>query len=75
MSETRWKNATFDLTNNNGGIEWSKVPIAVLYDIRDELQTLNRLLSCENFLQIPRVLRAIRSNTSKPRKKKRKVAT
>lgn len=38
-------------------------------DIRDELQKLNALLGCHNFTAIPNVLRGIRRNTAKPRKK------
>jgi len=46
------------------------VTAALLMDIRDELQTLNRLLACPNFTQIPTTLRAIRKNTTKARRKK-----
>lgn len=33
--------------------------LAVMLDIRDELQRLNALLHCSNFTSIPRVLRTI----------------
>jgi len=33
--------------------------LAVLMDIRDELQKLNTLLGCPNFVGIPRTLRTI----------------
>ena len=46
------------------------VMLAVIMDIRDELQRLNRLLSCPNFTAIPTTLRSIRRNTAKPREKK-----
>lgn len=49
---------------------WEQVNVAVLMDIRDELQKLNRLLHCSNFLEIPRILRTIRHNTTKRRRKK-----
>jgi hypothetical protein len=39
-------------------------------EIRDELQRLNALLSCPNFVQIPQVLRAIRANTARPRRRR-----
>jgi hypothetical protein len=38
--------------------------------MRGELERLNRLLHCENFTRIPRVLRRISANTAKPRKAK-----
>ncbi len=46
---------------------WNSAQLAVLMDIRDELQTLNRLLACPHFLAIPHKLDAIRRNTAKPR--------
>jgi len=43
----------------------------LLMDIRAELRNLNRILNCQNFLMMPKVLRDIRRNTTKrPRKKK-----
>ena len=49
---------------------WEAVQFALLMDIRDELQTLNRLLSCRRFMDIPLVLDQIQRNTKKrPRKK------
>lgn len=42
---------------------WDTVKAALLMDIRDELQQMNRLLGCPRFLGIPRVLDAIRMNT------------
>jgi hypothetical protein len=42
------------------GCTWDHVKAAVLMDIRDELQTLNRLLGCPNFTGIPETLRQIR---------------
>jgi len=66
MAKGRFKDAEFDLANSQGNIEtWEKVAIAALYDIRDELKTLNRLLSCPNFIEIPSILREIRRNTRK----------
>lgn len=59
-------------TNDSGRIEtWEAVQIAVLMDIRDELQRLNNVLHCPNFTSIPNTLGAIRRNTSKPKKVKR----
>lgn len=42
---------------------------AILMDIRDELKRLNNRIQCHDFLQIPRVLRAIQRNTGKKKKK------
>lgn len=73
MVDTRHKNQNWALpTNAIGNIEtWQGVEIAVLMDIRDELQVLNGLLRCPNFLAIPKKLDAIRRNTSRPRKMKK----
>ena len=57
--------------NESGGVSWDGVQTAVLMDIRDELKKLNQLLGCENFIAIPSILRAVRANTAKPRKKRR----
>jgi hypothetical protein len=48
-------------------LDWQHASIEVLMDIRDELQTLNRLLGCQNF-----ILGRIDANTKKPRKRRRK---
>lgn len=72
---SRFRNAQWDLPTAGDIGEptmikaWEYVPIAVLMDIRDELQTLNRLLGCRNFTGIPAVLRAIQRNTHKPARK------
>lgn len=46
--------------------------VAVLQDIRDELKRMNTLLHCHNFTQIPYILRMIRRNTVKTRRKRKK---
>lgn len=70
MSDTRRKNAVWNLPTEKGAFLWEHAQIAVMMDIRDELQKLNGLLHCQNFLSIPRVLAEIRRNTTKPRKRK-----
>lgn len=45
--------------------------LAVLMDIRDELKKLNGLLRCQNFIDIPHVLKDIRRNTHKPPPKRK----
>lgn len=60
MSDTRHKNTNW---NCLPAPSFDSAQLAVLMDIRDELQTLNRVFQCSAFLEIPRVLRAIRRNT------------
>lgn len=56
----------WNLADEAGNVgTWDKVQVAVLMDIRRELQTLNRLLMCPNFTSIPHELRVIRKNTTK----------
>jgi len=67
----RFKNVEWDLANSQGNVfSWEGVGFAVLMDIRDELQTLNRLLGCHNFVEFPSILRSIRDNTAKPKRRK-----
>lgn len=54
-------------------ITWSHVPIAVLMDIRDELQKLNRLLHCGNCVAIPHKLDRIIVNTNKQKRRRKKA--
>lgn len=73
MTDTRHKNANWNLgqSNSNGRFTFDQIKVAVLMDIRDELQKLNRLLHCPNFVAIPRKLDAI--NKKLPPRRKRKV--
>lgn len=69
MKDTRHKNVDWQINaNSNNTVNWEGVTAAILMDIRDELQTLNRLLGCHNFTRIHRVLDAIRLNTRKPKR-------
>ena len=78
-SNKRKKNIQWTLpTNSDGTTSWDGVKVAVLMDIRDELQHLNALLGCKNFTRIPLALAQIEENTTpkkppekKPIKKKR----
>lgn len=63
-------NVDWNVQENGENITWERVPIAVLMDIRAELQTLNRLLGCSNFIAVPTILRGIQKNTT-PKKRKR----
>ena len=67
----RHKNANWNLPEPK--VEtWEQASLAVLMDIRDELQSMNAILHCHNFMRIPQTLDEIRRNTAK--KKKRMVA-
>ena len=56
--------------NDNGSVPTPDAQLAVLMGIRFELQRLNRLLHCHNFMDIPRKLERIKRNTAKKRKPK-----
>ena len=71
MSDQRCKD--FDWSVRKAGTpnaSYEGAQLAVLLDIRDELQRLNRTLHCVNFLEIPWTLREIRRNTTKKKRKK-----
>lgn len=58
------------LRTDEGRYAHEQVERALLMDIRAELQALNRVLSCPNFVEIPQLLRLIRKNTTKPRRRR-----
>jgi hypothetical protein len=76
--DTRQKNKTWRCADGSGSISYEQAQLATLMDIRDELQgvrreleRMNGILHCSNTLQIPKLLRDIRKNTTKkPRAKK-----
>lgn len=70
---SRHKGIDWDMPDHpSGGVERHEdARLAVLMDLRDELKQLNRVFACHNFQAVPDLLRAIKSNTTKPRKKKR----
>ncbi len=80
MIDMRRKNANWAIAVEDGSVpSWERVGIAVLMDLRDELQeikrelhTLNGLLHCPNFQAIPSKLDRISRNTLKPRKAAKK---
>ena len=72
MVETRYKNRNWRIeTNSDGRISHNDVRLAVLMDIRAELQQINRIIGCRNFMMIPGQLEVIARNTAR----RRKVAT
>lgn len=50
---------------------WDGVAVAVLMDIRDELKTLNAVLACPRFIDIPNKLDRIERNTKRKKAKRR----
>ena len=71
MIDSRSKNVnwTIDILSN-GKVRAPDARLAVLMDIRDELETLVGLFNCHNCKDIPNILRGIRRKL--PTKKKRK---
>ena len=73
MSDRRRENRNWYVAGEDGTLYENMrdgVSVAVLMDIRAELQTLNALLACPNFIAIPQILRTIRRNTTKPKRRK-----
>jgi hypothetical protein len=68
MSDTRHHNVSWSLPPS-GSVSFDAAQLAVLMDIREELQRLNRVMQCQNTLDIPNILRTIRKNTA-PRRRK-----
>jgi len=69
MRVSKHRNREWGLWDNRN-LSLEEAQFAVLLDIREELRTLNRLLSCPNFTRIPRTLVEIENNTSKRQKAK-----
>ena len=65
---TRYKNAEWNCGNHEVQ-SVAHAQLAVLMDIRDELQALNRIFQCHNFLAIPQKLDAIAKNTQKKKRR------
>jgi hypothetical protein len=72
MADTRHKNGNWTIeANARNELSWEAVQVAVLMDIRDELQTVNRLLNCH---RIPRALDAMYELGVEARRRKRLAA-
>lgn len=69
MARANRKNGQWE-TPEGADFRWAHVQVEVLMDIRDELQRLNALLHCHNFIGIPATLRSISRKLAKPRAKK-----
>lgn len=64
----RHPNANWNLPEDGPKVSWECVHAAILMDLRDELQKLNRLLHCADFKAIPGKLDRIGRNTEKKKK-------
>lgn len=77
--DRRRKNVNWTIGNGvSNTVSHSDAALAVMMDIRDEIQKLNRVFECPRFVSIPNVLREIRVNTreirintNKPKPRKR----
>jgi hypothetical protein len=68
---SRRKNVEWILPEpGTGNVTYDVAKLAVLMDIRDELQRLNAIFHCGNFLSIPLKIERIARSTAKPRTKK-----
>ncbi len=58
--------------NSEGGITYPNgtAELALLMDIRDELQAVRRILECPRFQRIPGTVLRIATNTQKVRRKR-----
>lgn len=67
MADRRQRNAQWPVLNEDGRAyqNYDCAILAVLMDIREELQKLNGVFSCPNTVEIPNILRTIRANTSR----------
>jgi hypothetical protein len=63
----RRKDVNWSIPEQGQTLNIEQAQLAVLMDLRDELQKLNALLHCHNFTNIPNVLRAIRRQQVRPR--------
>jgi hypothetical protein len=68
--DRRKKNTNWTVADAAGNSTMEGAQLAVLMDIRDELQRLNLLLHCANFLSIPRTLRTISRKLPTRRRKR-----
>ena len=55
-------------TRDGNDFTWEQVVVEVLMDVRKELQRLNSVLQCPNFIAVPSKLDRIEKNTRKRRK-------
>jgi hypothetical protein len=71
MVDVRQKNKIWRCANSDGSADYEQAKLATLMDIRDELQSLNRLFQC---YRIPKALDALIEVGADIRRKKRAAA-
>jgi hypothetical protein len=71
MRLTKNWNWSIERDDSSGNFSCDQAQLSVLMDIRDELQTLNNVFRCHNALAIPQLLRDIKRNTTKPKRRKK----
>ena len=72
MENRRQKNRVWLPADETGMVPtWERANLAVLMDIRDELQKLNRLVGWPNFTAVPQTLQQIAKNTRKRKRVKK----
>jgi hypothetical protein len=69
--DLRRKNMSWRVPRENGSVFTDDAQLAVLMDIRDELQAINKRVQCQDTLLIPTLLKQIRRNTTKKRRRKK----
>lgn len=62
-----------DTTGKYAAADTDHAILAVLMDIREELRGVSGRLDCSETLTIPRLLRKIATNTTKPRRRRKHV--
>lgn len=67
LSQGHWHHEA----TQDGSAKAEDIDTACLIDIMRSLRSINRLMQCRNFIDIPRSLRAIERNTAKPKRKRK----
>ena len=71
--DRRCRNFSWTIRTDEHHTSMEGAQLAVLMDIRDELQAIRRRLDCPSALAIPRYLEAIERNTRKAKRKRKAV--
>ena len=72
--DRRKKNINWNVADERGNMYNSvnAASLAMLLDIRDELQTLNKLLGCHNFVNLPQTLKGLRRDFAQMRREQKR---
>lgn len=69
----RRKDVSWSVPEQGDYISHEQATLAVLMDIRDEMKELKQIFRCHNAQDIPNILRGIRRNTHRPKRRKKKI--